>query len=386
MIKKVLLLTNYNLYETKRNFTEKFAEAMERKGIETKIIDAYEKKIEAPQIAEIKKYNPDFSCSFNYFTPMENTHGYFWDLIQIPHLTMLVDPSIYHVQLTSSPYSVVSCVDQFDCAGLRSMGFNKVFFLPHGVDRDLKAEEGTKRPFDVVFLASCTDYESLRKNWRENLPKEQSKVLDDAIEIVLGDNCTSLYESLVKAWNTSKLSLGEVDFPLLYYYLDHYTRGKDRVDLVRSIKDAKVHIFGELQKYQPFEQHGWEYYLKGMKNVVIRDSYPFEQGLQILKQSKIFLNSNPFFKNGSHERIFNGLACGAVPVTMDNLYVREHFKDGKDMIFYLNPRLDELNDRVNDLLANEDKRLQMAASGREKVMKHHTWDVRVDDLLKNFPR
>lgn len=382
---KICLITNYNLYETKRNFTKKLSEAMERKGIETLIFDVNQKELDPAAALKIKQFNPDITCSFSAMLPF-SPNQFLWDILEIPHLSILVDPSLYRVELTRSPYSIISCVDRFDCEGLLSMGFKKAFFWPHGVDRDLKAPEGGERPYEVVFVGSCFDYESLRNHWREELPKNQCEVLDNAISYVLSDNHTCLHAALVKAWSESNLFPGDADFLLLFYYLDFYTRGKDRVDLIRSIKDAKVHVFGELQQMEPYEQLGWEHYLKGQKNVTLHDSYPFEQSLDILRQAKICLNSNPFFKNGSHERIFNSLACGAVPMTTDNLFVRNQFKEGKDLLLYLNPHLNDVNEKINDLLSNESKRVEMAAKGREKVMKHHTWDSRVEELLLHFPQ
>ena len=36
-------------------------------------------------------------------------------------------------------------------------------------------------------------------------------------------------------------------------------------------------------------------------------------------------------------------------------------------------------------LNNEKQRAEIAANGRELVMRDHTWDVRVDQLLKELP-
>jgi spore maturation protein CgeB len=104
-----------------------------------------------------------------------------------------------------------------------------------------------------------------------------------------------------------------------------------------------------------------------------------------MQQSKICLNSMPFFKNGTHERVLAGLACGAVPVTTDNIYFREFFRDNEDLLYYSMKDKSSVNDRVNDLLAQESKRAKIADSGRKIVMENYTWDVRVNDLLEILP-
>lgn len=384
MIKRVCCIVNYNLYESKRHFTEKMVEAMHRHGIETHIIDVRENQFGALDIASLQKFNPDFTCSFNSILPMSN-HQYFWDVIKIPHLSILVDPSLYSVALTNSPYSIISCVDRFDCEALHSSNFNNVFFWPHAVEKDLTIPEEQDRPLDVVFLGSCHDYENLRLSWQSLLPASVCQMLDHAIDLVLSDQFIPLAQALVTAWEAASLSNEGVDFNKLFYYLDYYTRGKDRVELIRSIKDAKVHVFGDLMIDESAYNKDWSYYLGNQSNVTLHRSMPFAQTFNILKHAKLCLNSMPFFKNGSHERIFTSLACGAVPVTSDSRYINEMFRSGEDLITYQPKQWQGVNEAINILLPDEKQRQDMALRGRNKVMRDHTWDKRVQQLIEVMP-
>jgi spore maturation protein CgeB len=383
MLNKVCLLVNYNLYESKRYFTRKLAEAMNRKGIETRIIDVNETTLSGDTMASLKRYAPDLTCSFNSILPVSETK-FLWDFLEIPHWAILVDPALYSIQLTRSPYTILSCVDRSDLAAVQANKFLNAFFWPHAVEKEL-SPGNQKRIYDVVFLGSCYDYESLRASWRQRNPESINKVLDDAIDLVYSDNRTSLSEALASAWNAAKLDIAGVDFAALFYYLDNYTRGKDRVELIRSIKDAHVHVFGDLAKDNAVGVLGWEQYLAGLPNVTVHPSVPFWDSLHLMQQSKICLNSMPFFKNGTHERVLAGLACGAVPVTTDNIYFREFFRDNEDLLYYSMKDKSSVNDRVNDLLAQESKRAKIADSGRKIVMENYTWDVRVNDLLEILP-
>lgn len=383
MLNRVALLVNYNLYESKRYFTRKFAEALNRKGIETRIIDVQETSMSGDTIASLKRYSPDLTCSFNSLLPVSENR-YLWDFLEIPHWSILVDPALYSTQLTRSPYSILSCVDRSDLAAVRSNQFDRAFFWPHAVEKELSPGD-EKRIYDVVFLGSCYDYESLRASWRQRNPEGFNKVLDDAIDLVYGDNRTSLAEALVQAWQKSGQDYKGVDFFSLFYYLDNYTRGKDRVELIRSIKDAKVHVFGDLSTDNAVGVLGWNQYLAGQSNVVVHPSVPFWDSLHLLKQSKICLNSMPFFKNGSHERVLTGLACGSVPITTDNVYFREFFAEGRDLYYYPMKDKQNVNGIVNELLNNEAKRAEIADKGRQIVMENYTWDVRVEELLEELP-
>jgi spore maturation protein CgeB len=383
-LRKACFLVNYNLYESKRYFTQKLAEAMNRKGIETRIIDVQESALSGETIAFIKRYSPDLTLSFNSLLPISETK-FLWDVIQIPHWAILVDPSLYSIHNTRSPYSILSCVDRGDVDEVKSYQFEPVFFFPHAVEQELFNKEEESKKYEVVFLGSCYDYESLRVSWKQRNPEALNKVLDDAIERVFADKTMPLTQALISAWNESKLDPAGVDFTTLYYYLDNYTRGKDRVDLVRSIKDAQVHVFGETSRDNAVGILGWPQYLSLQKNVTMHPSIPYEKAMEVLRQSKIALNSTPFFKNGSHERVFASLACGAVPLTTDNLYFRDIFVEGEDLLFYQMNHLSEINDKINALLKDENTRAKMALSGSKKVKQNHTWDSRADQLQKDIP-
>lgn len=384
MLDKVCFLVNYNLYESKRYFTRKFAEALNRKGVETKVFDVKESALNADTIESIKRYAPDLTASFNSLLPVSE-NKYLWDYLKIPHWSILVDPAVYSLQYTKSPYSILSCVDASDLEAIRSNQFSNAFFFPHAVEKEL-APGNEKRIYDVVFLGSCYDYESLRASWRQRNVEGVNKVLDDAIELFFSRPEMSLAQALATAWRESKQNPAGVDFSALFYYLDNYTRGKDRVELIRSIKDAHVHVFGDLSKDNAVGILGWKQYLAKQPNVTLHESVPYWQAMNVLRQSKICLNSMPFFKQGSHERVLAGLACGAVPITTENAYFRQFFKEGQDLHYYDMGNREAVNALVNNLLSDEGKRQTMAAKGRALVMENYTWDQRAEEMFEQVPQ
>ncbi len=89
----------------------------------------------------------------------------------------------------------------------------------------------------------------------------------------------------------------------------------------------------------------------------------------------------PFFKRGSHERVFNALACGAMPLTTETLYWTEAFSSGMDLVCYQSGKWNEVNAIVNYYLGKEDFRSNVVNQGSLKVKENHTWDQRVELLL-----
>ncbi|MCB1111690.1 MAG: glycosyltransferase family 1 protein [Chlamydiales bacterium] len=385
MLKKICFLVNEDRYGVKNFFTEKLAEAIGRRGVETKIVVVPNDTLKPKTIKEIHNFKPSLLASFCEFVP-DADNKFLWDYMARPCWSVLTDLSLYDVALTRSPFSVISCADRFDCADLSEEKSKKVFFFPHAVERDLQDVKPMKSEYDVVFMGSCFDYENLRLSWKQWLDKPVCEMLDEAIDIVLSDTTTSVQAGLVQAWNNTGLDPRGIDFLKLFYYLDKYVRGYDRVQLVRGIKDAHVHIFGGLSDEDEHYKEGWGAYLKEMSNVTIHSAVAYEETRAILRRSKICLNSSPFFKNGLHERILSGPACGALVVTNENLFVSSLFKKDEEIIFFPPKGWGSVNDKINHFLSDEEIRQEAVAKAREKVFKDHTWDARLEQTYDTLQR
>jgi spore maturation protein CgeB len=379
MARKVCLLVDWNMYEVLRHFTKKLAEAMQRKGIEVQIIDANRKELDPYAFGKLLNDPPDFTCSFNTFEKVSEDK-FLWDVMKIPHIAFLVDPALYFLELTKSPYIHFTSTDRSDAAALKTI-CPRTFFWPHAVEADLLPGKDSDRIYDVVFFGSCFDYEAWQRHWTETLPASLIPVLEMAIDLVMNNDQITLAEALAQVPHPPEFK----DYSLLMFqYLDKYVRGKDRTELIQSIKNARVHVFGEAPSDAIKHTPNWAHYLANQKNVVLHPPVGYEEALNILQQSKICLNSMPFFRDGTHERIFAGLACGALPLTSESRYLRETFVHEQDILYY-HPRAgNSVNDLIDHYLAHEPLRRDAAASGRAKTMAAHTWDHRVDTLLEKY--
>lgn len=380
-MKAITIITHYNLYESKRYFAECFGKALERHEINVHLLAA--DRLSTLSNDELSKYfaEVDLTCSFNTMLPSTEGH-YPWEFTGIPHWFIIVDPAYYYTQMLKIPGMIFSCVDRYDCDYVRFIGQKKVFFWPHAVEKELSPNADQDRPFDVVFIGSCYDHVFLREYWQKSLTPEICKVIDDAVEIVLGDSSTPLLVATSLSMKKNKIDPSNEIFRFILYYVDNYMRGKDRWELITSIKDAEVHVWGDLRFSLKEPVHSWSDNLKGYNNIVVHPPVNFQESLNILKQSKICLNSMPFFKNGTHERIFTGLACGSLPITTENLWVNENFRENEELVLYRSGHWEEVNDKVNTYLKDESLRRAVVDRGREKVMQEHTWDARIPQFLR----
>lgn len=381
MLKKICLLVCQNLYSSKLHFTEQLGKALQRLGVEVKVLRWPFGPVPENIIQSIREEKPDLTASFNQPAPLSDK-SYFFEHLPVPHLTMLLDPAIYDINLASSSSAIVSCVDYNDCELFSMTGFEKVFFFPHAIEKELFFQPSLPKTFDVVFMGTCYDPDGLREWWRLHHPQEVINVIEEAVEIGLSDNCTSFYEAVMQSMRNNRVSPKTLDTLRIAYYVDFYMRGKERIELIRSIKDAPVHIFGTLANWREEKPiQNWEDYFRDQKNVILHQSLAYSQSLEILKQTKICLNSSPMFKNGSHERVFASLACGALPLVSDNLFMREAFEEDREIVFFQYKNLHLVNEQVNYYLSHENKRKELVENGRGKVLKGHTWDIRAKNLV-----
>lgn len=378
---KIALLTYFNQYESKRHFTLNLSEALNRLGVETLILDPKNGEISNAMIRSIQEFSPDCLFSFNSTFP-DKEGKYIWDNLQIPAWTALVDPAFYAIEMTRSPYTRFTTVDREDCKWLIDNGIKNTFFWPHAVEASLPVVENQDRPFDVVFLGTCTDFEGLKMQWNQALNESEKQVLNTAIQTMMKPPGNSLLKALALSVSSyPKIDPRGLDFKSIFHFLDNYVRGRDRYELIRSIKTAKVHIFGEPSWNNLKGGAGWKEYLKNQPNVVLHPPVSYDESFEIAHQAKICLNSSPFFRHGSHERILNAFMSGAVPLTTHNGFVEEFFQPGMDLISYQIGDYSHVESQINDLILNENKRREMAALGRQKVLKSHTWDNRAEELL-----
>jgi len=377
MLKNVWIITDQERYDTKQYFSEKFAEALKLQGIRVEIIPFQT----LPQ--KLQQARPDLLFSF-FRLYGSDLSDHFWERLQIPFWFALLNPARGRSEMFSlSRYTLLSCVDEFDCEYVRSRGLDKVFFWGHAVDKNLHFDEAEKRPLDFLYAGTFYDPQAIEQLWEQHSPKER-QAIQESIELYQHDESVTEVQAVESAMQRFGLSPKAKN--LFIKYLDNYCRGIDRIHLIKAASQVGiVSIYGDATNWPPGIR-GWDKYFANNKNIIVHRSIPFGEVLQLMKRSKISLNSMPFFKSGTHERIFSAAACGSLNVTTENLWLKRHFRDGEDVLFYRMGHWTNLIDKMDYYLTHEEERKALSASCRAKVMANHTWDHRVDEFMQVWKR
>lgn len=102
---------------------------------------------------------------------------------------------------------------------------------------------------------------------------------------------------------------------------------------------------------------------------------------KVFQASKINLNMTirPI-ETGLSLRIWDVLGCGGFLLSNYQAEIPDYFEIGKDLETY--ESMEELEEKIQYYLTHEEERMEIAISGYEKVAKHHTYEIRLAQMLK----
>lgn len=241
-------------------------------------------------------------------------------------------------------------------------------FLPHGG----KALNNVIRPLmersiDVLYVGSSKDYKGTNY-----------ELATECVNAMIANPNLDSKECVLKVYKEN----GEEAKALTQETLDTLRRyelhalGYYRVNAVRLLVEngIKVHVYGLGWENVPFANN---------PNFIYGGCLSPEECLEKMYDSKIVLNSMPWFKDGTHERIFNAMLAGAVSVTDKSRWLTENLEDKKNIVFYDLEKMDVLKDKITDILANLEKYQAVADEGYKCAVAKHTWSHRALQVLKD---
>lgn len=102
---------------------------------------------------------------------------------------------------------------------------------------------------------------------------------------------------------------------------------------------------------------------------------------KVFQASRINLNMTirPI-ETGLSQRIWDVLACGGFLLTNYQSEIPDYFEIGKELETY--ESIPELEEKVRYYLSHEDERMEIAIRGYEKVAAHHSYEVRLAQMIK----
>ncbi len=151
---------------------------------------------------------------------------------------------------------------------------------------------------------------------------------------------------------------------------------RERIQIFESLQRYNLGVFGdEWEKLFLFQGKNVPPYYKGKANG--------EKVLKIYSSSKIVLNiHHPHSVEGLNTRTFDIPVCGGFELVDYKKNLERHFKIGKEIAAFKSQK--DLIELIDFYLCNPELTKKIAALGRQRVLKEHTWGNRIEELISKL--
>lgn len=326
-----------------------------------------------------------FNCAFFGLSTASGTKV--WEQMRIPCINILVDhPYWYKEILLGMPSnSVALCVDR------NHMKYVERFY-PHIEINGFIAHGGTpmstppkllkERPMDVLYAGSLyTQYVEIQKPDFSQWSFPAEKICCETIELLKTDKHITIENALDKCMSRNNIVLSEndlCDFISSCVFIERVVSSHFREKIIRTVAESGISltICGD----------GWEKCeWISLPNVHYEGMVSPEEVLTKMENSKIVLNTFPWFKDGSHERVFNGMLRGCVIVSESSEYLNEILPQDMWYGFDLTDMaIATLPKKIKELLLDDKTMQYMSEAGRQLASENHTWQMRAREIHEDI--
>lgn len=340
-------------------------------------------------LTAILEFKPDFVLTINHLGV--DREGVLMDLLEkcrLPLASWFVDNPhlvLYVYSRLASPWAALFTWDADNVDSLKALGFENVYYLPLGTD---------VHRFHPASLSACP------KAWRARV---------------------SFVGNSMLAKVAARLKAGRFPRPLLLAYRNVATSFSQSADDSVS-EHLRVHFpdaYREFTALQGIEERlafetavTWEA-TRGYRNRCVRAILPFDPLIVGDKYWKIALRHAaktwrwhpelnyyrdlPFFypcseinfnctsmqmKGAVNQRVFDVPASGGFLITDQRRQMDQLFEPGREMVAYQAP--EEIWDLIDYYLRKPKERERISRAARQRVLREHTYDLRLTRLLKTM--
>lgn len=376
--------------DTLNLFSNQLKQAFESLGYESFEFDLQKSTLSLGLLYDYIQGNPVTAMiGFNLpFFGMQLPSGEnIWEVLDIPCINILVDhPYWYHNILMRTPRTgIVLNIDRnhsryverfypdIPCTG----------FLPHGGTPAPHALKSiSERAIDVLYAGSLFAEYAISQKPDFSLfhfPAEQ--ICENCIDFLLAHPDRTIESVIEEQLLQNGIHLPDEELRVFVsscVYIERVVSSYYREKIVGSVATAGIPltIYGD----------GW-----GCCDWINRPNVHYggrispEDILLKMEDSKIILNTMPWFKDGSHERIFNAMLRGAVVVSETSSYLEEALPSDAWVPFTLHPDcMENLAGQIKYMLSDNSVMQSIASAGYHHAATEHTWESRALELHRDL--
>lgn len=378
-MKKVLLLKGSSNYNVLRYWIDSLARGFEKIGVETIILDTIYSSNE--QIITSLQMDVDAVISFNgIFTDQQEVLN---QVVKAPYILLLIDHPIDHLGRIQNlrDMDILTLMDRHDVNNLETFGLNvkNTYLLPHAAI-ELSIEPCDKT-IDILISGSYSDMSNYKGYINGQSPAIRA-ICEEVIENCLADTSRYYIEEFKEAFKKRdimiELRLNETpEFVKMVHEIGRYVYSVNRLKVIMALADAgfNVDIYGNKWASSPVGNY---------PNVRLHEPVNYWQTQELMRKSKIVMNFQALLRDGTHERIFAGMAARSVVVTNETPYLRELFLADEEIIFYNFNHLEGMVESIQAILQDDGRREKISEAAWQAVKGSHTFEERAKMIVDIF--
>lgn len=308
-----------------------------------------------------------------------------WNTIVVD---ILMDPPLrFHPSLVKHPKNYLLFCCDYDHVDYVKRYFKDevphVAFMPHvGAvpSQDTSVIPFENRKYDILFSATYYSPQSKLAEMEQVLTgnPDMQQFYHQMYHNLIEDSSLTTEHAVFLTLEQAGWSISEETLRTIFRcseYVDWAIRMYQRGEAVSALAESGLDLY--------LLGRGWENHSSAKYPNVhrIADRVPYAQSLEVMADAKINLNVFPWFKAGTHDRIFNTLLQRSLPLTDSSRWVDAHFTNGVDIALYDLKHLELLPEIASRLLQDTARAEQIIQNGYEKVLRELTWSNCADWIL-----
>jgi hypothetical protein len=384
---RILMMKGQSQYGGTRLFADLAAAALARRGHQVDVLDLGETDQAGMLILQHAQSAPAYGLIFtiNIGGEFKDSAGRrLRDLYRAPHVVWHTDYILSKAdRVRETPKeTALLMVDPTQVDAVRAIygadRFDHLGFFPHpavgepATDDADAAEFAARRPIQVLWSGG---FQKPDAPWA-GVEGPARQLLQDALDLALSVEWTPPHEALDQVIAARGLDLTAPDIRgarEAAALVDTEVRMTRRFEFLKAVAKSGVplHIVGA----------GWEGQLYRFKHATFEGPVEMTRMVELMRQSRVVLNTNGNFGAGSHERPFSAALAGAATFSDYSRYYAQVFEDGADIALFRWKDLGGGMEQLKALAADPARAFDYARRAKAITLAGHTWDQRIDLVL-----
>jgi hypothetical protein len=229
------------------------------------------------------------------------------------------------------------------------------------------------RPIPVLWSGG---FQGPLRPWASASPATQT-VMDGAVDLAMSVEWMPPHIALAQVFRSHGWDVMDPDKRQSLagaWMIDAEVRSRRRHAFLMALADSGVelHICGQM----------WEPHLHLFKGATYHGIVEMTRMVELMRQSRVVLNTNGNFGAGSHERPFSASLAGAATFSDISRYYTAQFQPEENIVLFSWLDLPGAMEALTALSADPERCWRLARSAKRLTLDKHTWDHRVDDILE----